>query len=303
MLFSNYWAIAAPLEIKLDQTVIFVVLIAADIGDIVVKLDPHFSQRLDLTIRLAKSDSEISKAQALRYAVFHAEKGAIANLEHRIDGDKYDEACDHLLVTRPRTEISSAELCTGEEEVVGTYRLLRQEAALSAHGFYSQNEFDLEPLLARKKQHSFLELGRSCVLALYRGTPVIELLWQGIWDYVRHHKIDVMFGCASFAGIDPDHHADQLSFLAHHVQAPDEWRVRAQNGRYTEMKRKDISQLDCRRTMLSLPPLIKGYLRLGSFVGEGAVIDHAFNTTDVLVVLPVANINPRYFAHFGAPTN
>jgi putative hemolysin len=191
----------------------------------------------------------------------------------------------------------------GHEEVVGTYRMLRQEIASRNRGFYSQNEFDLEPLLARQKNLRFLELGRSCVLAPYRGTPVIELLWQGIWDYVRNYNIDVMFGCASFCGIEPDHHADQLSFLAHHVAAPADWNAKAQNKRFVEMKRKPIEAVDARRTLLSLPPLIKGYLRLGSFVGEGAVIDKPFNTIDVLVVLPVANINPRYFAHFGAPTN
>jgi L-ornithine Nalpha-acyltransferase len=271
-----------------------------------LKLEPHFSKRLDLGIKLANSSDEVQVAQRLRYRVFHQELGAVADpktLEAEMDCDSFDEVCDHLLVTRPRTETSNDKLCIDDDEVVGTYRMLRQTIASQKGGFYSQGEFNIEPLLARKPDLSFLELGRSCVLAPYRGTPVIELLWQGIWNYVRYHKIDVMFGCASFDGIDPDAHADTLSFLGHHTKSPDEWNVRAHDHRYVDMKRKPLDTIDCRRAMLSLPPLIKGYLRLGSFIGEGAVIDHDFNTTDVLVVLPVSAINPRYFAHFGAPTN
>jgi L-ornithine Nalpha-acyltransferase len=271
-----------------------------------LKLEPHFSTRADLSIKQANSAIELRAAQRLRYRVFHDERGAkpdaAAHASQR-DQDSYDAICDHLLVTRARTETSNPELCVDDDEVVGTYRLLRQSTAQSNAGFYSQNEFNLQPLLDRKSDLSFLELGRSCVLKAYRGTPVIELLWQGIWNYVRHHKLDVMIGCASFDDTDPDAHADALSFLAHHTAAPTDWNVRAHQKHYVEMKRKPIAAIDSRRTMLSLPPLIKGYLRLGSYVGEGAVIDHAFNTTDVLIVLPVSAINPRYFAHFGPPTN
>ncbi len=270
-----------------------------------MKLEPHFSKRTDLNIRLAIDRTEVAIAQRLRYRVFHEELGAAANataVATQRDSDHYDAVCDHLLVTRPRTDCASAELSIGDHEVVGTYRMLRQSAA-SETGFYSQSEFDLEPLLARKPGLSFLELGRSCVLAPYRGTAVIELLWHGIWNYVRQHKVDVMFGCASFDGTNLDEHADTLSFLGHNTKAPDEWHVRAHQSRYVEMKRKAATAIDARRAMLRLPPLIKGYLRLGSYIGEGAVIDHNFNTTDVLVLLPIANISPRYIAHFGAPTN
>ena len=271
-----------------------------------MKLEPHFSKRLDLGIKLAKSARHIEIAQRLRYRVFYEEMGAIADAMTQAtkrDQDSFDEISDHLLVTRARTESSTDELCIDDEEVVGTYRMLRQTIAKNHGGFYSQNEFDVNPLLARKSDLSFLELGRSCVLAQYRGTPVIELLWQGIWNYVRHYKVDVMFGCASFDGVDPDLHADTLSFLGHHTKLPEEWHASAHTDRYVSMKRKPADMIDCRKAMLSLPPLIKGYLRLGSYIGEGAVIDHAFNTTDVLVVLPISSINPRYFAHFGAPPN
>jgi L-ornithine Nalpha-acyltransferase len=268
-----------------------------------LKLEPHLSKRPELGIRQAQNEAEVRVAQRLRYRIFHEEMGAKADRENKIDSDRFDAICDHLLVTRARTETSNPELCVEDGEVVGTYRLLRQSVAISNGGFYSQGEFDLDPLLKRKSDLSFLELGRSCVLQAYRGTSVIELLWQGIWNYVRLHKLDVMLGCASFEGTDPDAHADALSFLGHHTTAPVEWHARAHADQYIEMKRKPVEAIDNRRTLLGLPPLIKGYLRLGSYIGEGAVIDHAFNTTDVLVVLPVSKINPRYFAHFGAPTN
>jgi L-ornithine Nalpha-acyltransferase len=270
--------------------------------EICVKLEHQHS----LGIRQASSQDDVRVAQRLRYAVFHEELGAFADadaLETKSDRDHFDAICDHLLVTRQRTGQSDPLLCVGEDEVVGTYRLLRQSVAQSHDGFYSQSEFDLQPLLKRKPDLSFLELGRSCILQAYRGTSVIELLWQGIWNYVRAHKLDVMLGCASFEGTDPDTHADGLSLLGHHSIAPEDWYVRAQGSKYIEMKRKPLESFDQRRALVKLPALIKGYLRLGCYVGDGAVIDHNFNTTDVLIILPVSKINPRYFAHFGAPTS
>jgi putative hemolysin len=177
---------------------------------------------------------------------------------------------------------------------------LRQEVAGSGPGFYSEAEFDLAPLLARHRALRFLELGRSCVLAPYRTRPVIELLWQGIWNYVRLHRLDVMMGCASLEGTDPDAHAVPLTFLARHCAAEGEWQVRAHPHRHVAMNRLEAA-IDPRAALRALPPLVKGYLRLGARVGDGAVIDPQFNTTDVLVVLPVAAIDRRYFDRFGAP--
>ena len=268
--------------------------------------ESKFQKRPALKIRQANSRQDIITAQRLRFQVFYNEMGATADaktLATQMDNDEFDHVCDHLLVTAQRTENSNPELCVGREELVGTYRLLRQSVAAKSTGFYSQQEFDIAPLIARNPELSFLELGRSCITAPHRGTAVIELLWQGIWNYVRAHKIDVMFGCASFDGTDPDIHANALSLLAHQFKASDNWYVRAHADCYVKMSRKMSDTFDKRRTLLNLPPLIKGYLRLGCCVGDGAVVDHAFNTTDILVVLPVSSINPRYFAHFGAPTS
>ncbi len=252
-----------------------------------------------LKIRLAQNASEILVAQRLRYEVFARELGADVQSQE-IDADLYDAACDHLLVIAPSSTEGASTLQVEDGQVVGTYRLLPQTSAQRLGGFYSQNEFDVESLVKRHGQLSFLELGRSCVLAEHRGTSVVELLWQGIWNYVRSHRFDVMLGCASFEGTDPQRHAEALSFLAQVPKAND-WRVHAQEGPGSPMALIPPADINVKRAISALPPLIKGYLRLGCHFGEACVVDPLFKTTDVLVILPVSAINPRYFARFGAP--
>jgi L-ornithine Nalpha-acyltransferase len=258
----------------------------------------------DLRLRLARSSLEVKKAQSLRYRVFYEELNAKAtNAAHNngLDSDAFDDICDHLMVVRSVKPFSADPIMLEDGELVGTYRLLRQEVANRHGGFYSAQEFDIGPLLERKSHLSFLELGRSCVLQEYRTKPVVELLWQGIWNYVRAHRLDVMFGCASLAGTDLDAHRHTLSFLAQNAKAPAEWNVRAVSSRYVEMNASPMAVLDPKQSLRALPPLVKGYLRLGCFIGEGAVVDHQFDTIDILIVLPVSVINPRYFSHFGQP--
>ena len=258
-----------------------------------------------LKIRMATSSEEISVAQRLRYLVFHRELGANLSAENyalQIESDRFDSICDHLLVIREGKN-ESTELSVHDGSVIGTYRLLRQKIALQHEGFCSQSEFDITPLMARKPELNFLELGRSCVLKVERGTAVVELLWQGIWNYVRQHQVDVMIGCASFYGTNVDAHRDALEFLSAHNKATADWSVEAQPGRRIAIKPRAADKHDLKSVMTNLPPLIKGYLRLGCFFGNGAVIDKTFNTIDVLVILPVSQINPRYFAKFGQPTS
>lgn len=260
-----------------------------------------------LEVRLAQSRADLRRAQNLRYRVFYEEMSAVPSLlsqMRRRDEDDYDAICDHLLVVdvaaKPATEHGWT---SGRRpEVVGTYRVLRQAQAERARGFYTQGEYNIAPLIeARRSKYKFMELGRSCVLKPYRNKRTVELLWHGLWTYVREHKMDVMIGCASFAGTDPDAHAMALSFLHHHALAPPEWRCRAHEHLHVPMDRIPKENIDAKAALKALPPLIKGYLRLGATVGDGAVIDHQFDTTDVLIILPVENIDPRYFEHFGAP--
>jgi putative hemolysin len=253
----------------------------------------------DLRLRLAQGAEEIRACQALRYRVFYEELSARPDVAVRTDADRFDAFCDHLVVVHKSKASTSDPVMLADGELVGTYRLLRQEIAEQNGGFYTQEEFDLAPILLSHPGLRFLELGRSCVLKSYRTKPVVELLWQGIWNYVRAHGIDVMFGCASLEGTDPEAHAQALTFLGEHRVPPPEWRVRALPDRYLPMKRR--SRFDAKAALRALPPLIKGYLRLGCYIGEGAVIDSQFNTIDIFIILPVSAIDSRYFARFGEP--
>ena len=252
-----------------------------------------------LMLRLASGPEESRACQALRYRVFYEELAARPDAEAlatRRDADRFDAICDHLVVVRAGAPTALEPILLQDGELVGTYRLLRQAVAERHDGFYTQGEFDVAPMIAAHPGLSFLELGRSCVLKPYRTKPVVELLWQGIWNYVRSHGLDVMFGCASLEGADPARHAEALSFLAA-IPVPAEWKVKAQPARAIAMAPRP--GLDAKAALRALPPLVKGYMRLGCYFGDGAVIDHQFNTTDILIVLPVSAIDKRYFAHFG----
>lgn len=258
-----------------------------------------------LEVRLAAGWRDVKRAQRLRYNVFYeemsAKPGLIAEMR-RLDQDPYDAMCDHLLVVDTACADSVNPMAIEPKaKVVGTYRVLRQEVAERGHGFYSEGEYDIAPLLAAKPQLRFLEVGRSCVLKPYRNKRTVELLWHGLWTFVREQKADVLIGCASLPGIDPAAHAMALSFLHHNALAPPEWRCRAHPGRYVPMDILGKHELDTRLALKGMPPLIKAYLRLGAYVGEGAVVDTQFATTDVMIILPVSRIDPRYFEHFGAP--
>lgn len=253
-----------------------------------------------LEVRLATKKSEIRRAQRLRFKVFYEEMSAVptglAALSRR-DADSYDAICDHLLVLDHAAKRKKP-FVEPRPKVVGTYRLLRSEVAARHAGFYSEGEYDLGPLLAAQGHRRLLELGRSCVLKPYRSKRTVELLWQGIYAYVLHHRIDALIGCASLEGTDPDRLALPLAFLHHHARAPEGWRARALPARAVAMDRLPKEAVDAKAALQALPPLIKGYLRLGATFGDGAVIDRQFGTTDVFVTLPVEAIGARYRGHF-----
>jgi L-ornithine Nalpha-acyltransferase len=234
-----------------------------------------------LEVRLARSWSEVDAAMALRYRVFFDPMSG-GNQPDRRDEDPFDPLCDHLL---------AIDHATGA--VVGTYRLLRRSVAIRRDGFYSAGEFDLGPLLAQPGE--LLELGRSCIDPAYRTGAVMALLWQGIARYVFTHEVTLMFGCASLPGSDPTLLAGTLAYLHANHLAPPELRASAVRARRVEM-RPDRDSPPPARVML--PPLVKGYLRLGGFVGDGAVVDCAFNTTDVCVVVKTSLMTQRYYRHY-----
>ena len=246
-----------------------------------------------LEVRLTQDREDIAAAQALRYRVFYEEMGALASetmAAHRRDFDEFDLLCDHLLAI----DHSRA----ADEAVVGTYRLLRQEVAEQNGGFYSVGEYDLSPLLRQAAPGELLELGRSCVHPDYRTNATIQLLWRGLAGYIAAHASKYLFGCASLPGTDARTHELALSLLYHDFLAPPSLRVRALPERFVEMNMIARDGLPMREAQRALSPLIKGYLRVGAFVGDGAVIDRQFGTTDVFVLLPIDRVTGRYQRHF-----
>ncbi len=251
----------------------------------------------NLEVRIAHSQDEIARAQRLRYKVFYEEMSAVADAETeatRRDDDMFDKVCDHLLIYDHNL--------VGAEgpEVVATTRLLRQEVAAGGSGFYSASEFDIDAMVARNPGRRFLELGRTCVLQPYRSKRTVELMWHGTWRYVRMHDLDVMVGCASVEGTDTARLSPILSVLGDISPAPDPWRTRAKEGVGIPLSSLHASPDGRKQAIRALPPLIKGYLRLGAFVGEDAFVDHQFGTTDIFLVLPLEAIRERYIRFYGA---
>ncbi|MCG7626540.1 GNAT family N-acetyltransferase [Epibacterium sp. MM17-32] len=233
------------------------------------------------TVRIAETDEDLRAAQALRYEVFVRELGGSGDLvdhEAGLEQDKFDPYFDHMLVSD-----------TSTDEVVGVYRLLRSDQAAALGQFYSEDEYDLTPL--RQSGRKLLELGRSCLHRDYRGGMAMFHLWNGLAEYVATHDIEVLFGVASFHGTDPAALAQPLSMLNANHLAPEDLRVRS--TRYQSMDLLPPEQIDRRTAMLETPALIKAYLRLGGFVGDGAFVDHDFNTTDVCLILDTARMNAR----------
>jgi putative hemolysin len=246
----------------------------------------------DFEVRLAGSHAEIEAAQALRYRVFYEEMQAKPTPETaaiKRDFDPFDEVCDHLLVLDRRRG-------DGPESIVGTYRLIRRPAAAQMGRFYSSAEYDIQKMIDYPGE--VLELGRSCIAKDARNTATMQMLWRGIALYAYHYDIQVMFGCASFPGTDPSQHAQAMSYLHHHHLAPPEIRARAVANRYVKMDMLERDAYDARKAMARVPPLIKGYLRLGGFVGDGAVIDAEFNTTDVFIIVKTELVTEKYIRHY-----
>ena len=252
-----------------------------------------------LEVRLAETEHEIEQAQRLRYAVFYEEMSATptpAMREAGRDFDKFDAVCDHLLVVD-----RDAHGEDGQPLVVGTYRLTREKDADKVGGFYTSSEYDLLPMISgMPKGTKYLELGRSCVLKSYRARPgTMQLLWKGLMAYVARFDIDVMFGCASFPGTEPQALALPLSYLHHFHAMPADLTVTARADLYVPMNRLDAAAIDAREGIRSLPAMLKGYVRAGCCIGDGAVVDTQFDTTDVFIFFPLSGIDARYKSRFG----
>lgn len=245
-----------------------------------------------IAVRLARKPGEVEACQRLRYDVFYKEYGArpVGDMAARgLDYDRYDDYADHLIVIDRRID-------TIPERVVGTYRLIRNEAAAKVGQFYTASEFDIKPLVGLGM--NMVEVGRSCVHPDYRTRSVLQLLWQGIAEYVTWHDIGILFGCASFHGTDVPSHANMLSYLHHFHRAPDNFCPKALPDQYVDMNLIAKETLNPKEALHDLPPLIKGYLRIGGVIGDGAVIDEQFNTIDVCVIVKMKMVADRYRRHY-----
>jgi putative hemolysin len=241
----------------------------------------------EFTVKLASTSGELRSAQRLRYDVFVRELGGDGDLvdhDAGLERDRFDPYFDHLILT-----------AQGREDVIGVYRVLRSDRAQASGGFYSEGAYDLTPLKTTGRR--LLELGRSCLHRDFRGGMAMHSLWQGLAAYVAQHRIDILFGVASFHGTDITQLAAPLSLLHHRHLAPPELRVRARS--FQRMDLMDAQAIDRPAAMVKVPSLIKAYLRLGGCVGEGAFVDHAFNTTDVCLIMDTAKLNARQAKLYG----
>ena len=257
-----------------------------------IKIKKNFSKiEVDnYVIKIAEKKLELKKAQALRYSVFYKEKKAIPTISKkilRLDYDKVDKFADHLIVIdNNRKGIKN--------KIVGTYRLLRGDIVAHCGEFYTSSEFDLSKILNSYENNKILELGRSCVHQDYRNGTIMNLLWKAIAEYVKLYDIKILLGCASFHGTDVMKYTNELSYLRKNFSLPDELSVKSLDSKiypaYTEI---DSNNNDL-RTFVKLPPLIKGYLRVGGKVSHDCYVDYKFNTIDLCVIVNTNNIDEKY---------
>lgn len=245
-----------------------------------------------IILRLAETEDEVRAAQRLRYIVFYEEFGAHASPEvaaAKLDFDEYDPYADHLIIV-------DQDRSPEEGQIVGTYRLFRREKLPDDMDFYTSDEFDITPLI--QSGAKLLELGRSCVLPEYRTKHIMQRLWMGIADYLSDHQIDLMFGCASLQGVSPEAVAGQLAYLHYYHEPPEDLCARAVEDCTKSLKFPEKESINARRVFASFPPLIKGYLRLGAYIGKGAYLDSHFNCIDVCIILPTNKVTSKYIKHY-----
>lgn len=228
---------------------------------------------------LARNEDEVRAAQSLRYRVFAEEMGArLPCKEPGLDQDLFDAYCEHLLVRDDDTG-----------EIIGTYRILSPEKSQKLGSYYSDTEFDLTRLGGIRNQ--LVEVGRSCVHPDHRTGAVITLLWSGLAQYMLERGHQYLVGCASMTMADGGHLAASLyQQLSTTHLAPPEWRVTPRCALPLQALNKQLE--------VEVPPLIKGYLRLGAMICGEPAWDPDFNTADFFILLPMQKLSGRYAKHF-----
>jgi putative hemolysin len=233
-----------------------------------------------LVLSMASTPEELREVQRLRYKVFIETMGLSSLVrEDGLDSDEFDEHCDHLIVRDANTL-----------KVVGTYRLLSASRARKIGRVYSEGEFDLGRL--NNLRNRMVEAGRACIHPDYRGGSVIMLLWSGLAEYMRRENCDYLAGCASISLADGGHNAVAVfqSLIGQHI-APSEYRV-------TPHLPFPFSKLEAAQKP-QVPPLLKGYLRSGAWICGEPAWDPDFESADLFLLLPLANLDGRYARHYG----
>ncbi|NML50750.1 GNAT family N-acetyltransferase [Streptomyces sp. R302] len=231
-------------------------------------------------VGLARDQDDVRAAQRLRHLVFAGEMGArLDGPEPGLDTDAFDAYCDHLLVREESTG-----------EVVGTYRILPPERAAVAGRLYSEAEFDLARLAPLR--HDLVEVGRSCVHPAHRNGAVIALIWAGLARYMTRTGHEWLAGCCSIPLADGGALAAATwdTVKAKHL-APEEYWVTPHKLWNSDGVRRPEGRTE-------LPPLLRGYIRLGARVCGAPAHDPDFGVADLYVLLSLRRTNPRYLRHF-----
>jgi len=239
------------------------------------------------SVRLAKTAEEVTSAQRLRFEVFNKEMGCGLKeaFASGLDRDAYDELCDHILIIDSQTQAT-----------IGTYRLLLRSRLKGARGFYSEGEFDLSRI--HSLHGEIMEMGRSCVRKDYRRNAVLNLLWQGILDYMKRHKVAYCIGCPSVYTKDPAPINKVYSLLRRDHFAPEFLRVEPRSDKRVPGLREVAIAGHERRIMLYLPALIRSYLKIGAVVCGPPALDEDFGTVDFFMLLDVSRISGEYLKRF-----
>ena len=232
-----------------------------------------------LITTLARHETEVLEAQRLRFKIFAEEMGAnLSSAKEGIDRDIFDNYCEHLLVRE-----------SVENKVVGTYRILSPDQAEKIGGYYAQTEFDLTRLLHLSDR--MVEVGRSCVHRDFRDGATITHLWSGLAQYMQQHGHEYLIGCASISMADGGHVAASIYRKLH--------RIYAAPAEYTVFPRCPLPLKALNQYLEApIPPLLKGYLRLGAYICGEPAWDPEFNTADLFILLPLSRISNRYAKHF-----
>ncbi|MDR1009363.1 MAG: GNAT family N-acetyltransferase [Rickettsiales bacterium] len=261
-------------------------------------LDDIKNDRLE--VRLAKTPAEILAAQRLRYHVFFEEDGvtnttragdtAIPTHGEKIDIDEFDAVCDHLIAIDLTTNRPA------EQSIVGTYRLMRKEGRAKIGKWYSETEFNVEKF--NTLEGEILELGRSCVAKSHRNRLTMQMMWNALAAYMFDYKIELMFGCGTFLGTNPDEYADALSYLYYNHVETGAMKISAKGENARPMNLLPKDEIDEAKAMAQMPTMIKGYIRIGARISDSCWIDWGFNGFDVCIIFETKNLRADYLKHY-----